>query len=348
MKKILLSDELHYYRANLHCHSTISDGRKTPEELKAFYQAQGYSAIAFTDHEVLIPHNDLTDDSFVALNGYELGVNDVGSSYMALHCCHLCLIALDPEPKNDVCYHRTKYLGCGNSPKYHDKVQFDPAQPDFERVYTPEGVNEMIARGRRGGFFVTYNHPAWSLEDYPIYMAYHGMNAMEICNYSAVKDGFDEYDGHVYNDMLRGGERLYCVATDDNHNVDSTGDPAASDSFGGYVMIGAPKLGYRELTQALENGMFYSVSTLTGHTGPEIHSVTYEDGTVELHSSPVRRITIDTGLRSTHAVFAPEGTTVDHATFQLNNNEPWFRLIVEDAAGAKAYTNAFFTDTLQD
>ena len=69
MKKILLDETLNFYRANLHCHSTISDGKKTPEELKEFYRSRGYSAIAYTDHNVFIPHNDLTDDSFVALNG---------------------------------------------------------------------------------------------------------------------------------------------------------------------------------------------------------------------------------------------------------------------------------------
>ena len=40
MKKILLDESLNPYRANLHCHSTISDGKKTPEELKAILQTR--------------------------------------------------------------------------------------------------------------------------------------------------------------------------------------------------------------------------------------------------------------------------------------------------------------------
>ena len=81
MKKILLNEALPFYRTNLHCHSTISDGKKTPEELKAYYKAHGYSAVAFTDHEAFIPHNDLTDDSFVALNAYELDASDPSGSH---------------------------------------------------------------------------------------------------------------------------------------------------------------------------------------------------------------------------------------------------------------------------
>ena len=49
MKKVLIDESLGQYRANLHCHTTISDGSKTPEEMKEFYKAHGYSAIAFTD-----------------------------------------------------------------------------------------------------------------------------------------------------------------------------------------------------------------------------------------------------------------------------------------------------------
>ena len=67
MKKTLLTPSMGYYRANLHCHSTVSDGKKTPEELKEFYRSHGYSAVAFTDHQAFITHNDLTDDKFVAL-----------------------------------------------------------------------------------------------------------------------------------------------------------------------------------------------------------------------------------------------------------------------------------------
>ena len=44
MRKYLLPETGHFYKANLHAHSTLSDGRLTPEELKAAYKAHGYSA----------------------------------------------------------------------------------------------------------------------------------------------------------------------------------------------------------------------------------------------------------------------------------------------------------------
>ena len=38
------------YKANLHCHSTVSDGKLTPAELKDAYKNHGYSILCITDH----------------------------------------------------------------------------------------------------------------------------------------------------------------------------------------------------------------------------------------------------------------------------------------------------------
>ena len=59
------------YKANLHCHSTLSDGKLTPEELKAAYKSAGYSILAITDHENPHDHSDMTEDDFLMLTGYE-------------------------------------------------------------------------------------------------------------------------------------------------------------------------------------------------------------------------------------------------------------------------------------
>ena len=47
----LISPYKKQYKANLHCHSTLSDGKKTPEELREMYKSHGYSILAITDHE---------------------------------------------------------------------------------------------------------------------------------------------------------------------------------------------------------------------------------------------------------------------------------------------------------
>ena len=76
MRKYLLPNTGNHYKANLHVHTTVSDGQMTPEEIKKIYMEKGYSIVAFTDHEVMVPHPDLTDDNFLAITSTEICVNN--------------------------------------------------------------------------------------------------------------------------------------------------------------------------------------------------------------------------------------------------------------------------------
>lgn len=329
MKKYLLTDKKNFYKANLHCHSTVSDGRKTPEELKEMYLEQGYSIIAYTDHDVLIGHGELCDDKFLALNGYELGAGSEG----VIKTCHLCFIALEPDNLTQFCYHREKYL-FGNAPKYRPILKFDPEKPDFEREYSPECINTMIAEGRKNGFFVTYNHPVWSLEDMNDYGKYTGMHAMEMCNYGCLVEGYPEYNERVYDDMLRGGERIFCISTDDNHNH-------VNDSFGGFTVINAERLEYKTVTDALLKGDFYA------SMGPMINELWYEDGKIGISCSSAARISLSTGVRRCQVVHADGKNELNGAVFDVRDGDVYVRITVMDPSGKYANTNAYFVDDLK-
>ena len=66
MSKIQIFPKGNFYKANLHCHTTVSDGRFSPEEIKKLYKEKGYNVVAFTDHRVRCPHLELQDEEFVA------------------------------------------------------------------------------------------------------------------------------------------------------------------------------------------------------------------------------------------------------------------------------------------
>ncbi len=323
MRIYLLPATGHDYKANLHCHSTVSDGRLTPEELKKVYMEAGYSIIAYTDHSYLKGHNELTDDAFLALNGYELDVTEYES---AIHrTCHFCMIARDPDNLNQVCVYPARYLPEGTV-------------ADFERHYSGEAISAMMQAGRDAGFFVIYNHPCWSQERYPEYMSYHGMHAMEVVNFGCVVTGWDDINDHVYDDMIRGGERIFCVATDDNHNC----YPQNSrdwDSFGGFTVIRADKLEYRTVTDALFAGQFYASQ------GPAIHDLYIEDGRVHITCSPADRIFLSTSRRKADICFATE-EPLTSASFLIPDGVTYIRLTVVDEHGDKAFTNAYFLDEL--
>lgn len=339
MKKYLLPENGQFYKANLHCHSTVSDGRLTPEEIKKHYMDHGYSVVAYTDHDIMIPHDELADENFLPLHGYEMEINESKEAdFSHIKTCHMCLIALEPDNLKQVCWHRGDYL-FGNAPKYREQAQFYEEEPDYVRTYTSECINDMMRRGRERGFFVTYNHPNWSMEEFDQYINYHNMHAMEIFNYDCVVDGYDDYVPAIYDEMLRSGKRIYCLATDDNHNFNGVTGPY-TDSFGGFTMIKADKLDYRTITAALEKGHFYASQ------GPEIKSLWYENGYLHIQCEPVKHIAFSFGTRRMSAVHAEEGEYLTSAKIPVADDSIYVRVTIADERGKSANTNAYFVDEL--
>jgi len=330
MKNYLLPKSGTYYKANLHSHSTLSDGRFTPEELKESYKAKGYSVFAYTDHEAMIPHPELKDDDFLPLTGVEYAIsNEIPHPYGLT--CHICMIALDPDTVVQPLYNEER-LSYRLYQKMRPLIKLDETSVHHKHVYSQENINEIMRIGREKGFFVTYNHPTWSMENYSQYSGYEGMHAMEICNYGCVVLGYDEHNGHVYDDLVRQGKRIFCVATDDNHILEH--------QFGGFTMIKAEKLEYKTITDALVKGNFYASE------GPMIHDLWYEDGKVHITCEPAREITITKGTRRSKGVKAQDGL-ITEASFDVLEDDIYFRLTVIGEDGTKAYTNAYFMDTLK-
>ena len=342
MKKYLLPNSGNFYKANLHCHTTCSDGKLSPEEVKNLYKANGYSVIAYTDHDILLSHSDLDDETFLALHGYEMEINQAKPTptpFSDIKTCHMCLIALKPDNLTQVCYHRQWYL-FGNAPKFRDQLKFDENLPDYIRSYTPECINDMMKTARENGFFVTYNHPTWSIEDYSDYIHYNQMDAMEIINGSCIVAGYDDYNERVYDDILRTGKKHFCIATDDNHNAHPSTSPY-SDACIGFTVIKAPKLEYTAITTALSKGDFYASE------GPEILDLYYEDGKIHITCSSANKIALVTGHRRTEVCYAESEEGIANAEFSVQDNDLYVRITVTDKYGKHAYTNAYFVEDLK-
>lgn len=312
----LLPREGEFFKANLHTHTVISDGKKTPEQVKADYMSRGYSIVAFTDHRKYVDHSDLSDGNFLAISAYEADMDDG-----------------QPDHNYDRTYHINLYAG-------------DPAQIRPEDAILPQRrygdidyINGFVAEMSRRGFLACYNHPYWSLQDHRDYKDLRGFFAMEIYNYGCEIDGLYGYNPQVYDEMLRTGNRLFCVMTDDNHNAWPDGHPLC-DSYGGFTMIKAPCLTYPAVMEALKNGHFYS------SMGPSIEGLWLEGSTVHVKCSPVQKIYMKNAGRNCQYRVASPGGTVCEAAFPLNGNEGYIRIDCQDETGRHACTNAYFLDTL--
>ncbi len=346
MKQYLLPETGRFYKANLHTHTTISDGRHTPEEIKELFQARGYSVVAFTDHDVMVSHEDLCDENFLAITSYEVETNaePIGGTFMATKTYHLNFYAKNPRETRYV-FPNPGYCFAGAS-KY--AAEQDYYKGDYVRRYSVEGQNDMIAEANRLGYLVSYNHPDWSLQHYTDYAGLEGFHALEVYNTGCVVEGYclDKGD-HVLDEFLNMGKRVYPVATDDCH-----GD---HDMFGGWVRFKAPELSYEAIMTAYEAGDFYA------SWGPDIEALSIEDGVLHVackpgpSGAPVVRIEVHTGVRWT--AIQTEESGLSEATFDLSGyiaearrigigDRAYFRLSITDARGDRALTRGYFLDEI--
>ncbi len=333
MRKYLLPEGLPFFKANLHCHTTESDGQFTPEEIKQAYKAKGYSVIAYTDHEVMLPHPELNDEDFLALTGYEFEVLDdypIDSPFNQRKTCHMCLIALEQDSPRQVFWSRL-YVHALLQQMHPELVESYADTPDAKRVFSGEGISDVMETARKNGFFVTYNHPYWSLADFSMLSEYHGMHALEIYNHGCTMGGYDEYNPALLDAMLRANKRVFFIAADDNHSLRS--------QFGGWNMICAEKLEYRTITKALEAGHFYA------STGPEIKELWFEDGNVYIRCSPAVKIVASFGIRKKVCIRKTDADLVE-AVIPVTKDDIYVRVTVWDEDHKHADTNAYFVDEL--
>lgn len=342
MKKYLLPNDQNCYKANLHCHTVFSDGKYTPQEVKQAYMEQGYSIIAYTDHDLFVPHNELSDENFLALNGFEGAFDEPKTpqkpTWRENKNCHVGYIALDKSiDKNPICY---KSRFDSKLPSEYKKYALPEKEAGFQRIHTIECISEANRIAHENGFFCIMNHPCWSLEEYPDYMGITNFDAFEMTNYGSlsyvgsadIHYAYLEPNQRIMDDILKSGRNIYCVNADDNH-----GDLCR---FGGFIYIYSKDLTYENVANSLKNGVFYASE------GPKINSLWIENNTVYVECDNARSINFTTGARHAKRVINEDKTSVSSGKFTIREDDMYVRVTITDFNGKSAYTNAFYVEDI--
>ena len=312
----LIPREGQFYKANLHAHSVYSDGKLTPQQAKDLYKKNGYSIYCYSDHNVLNYFEELTDPEFLVLCGYELDQHTQPGESPFPKEFHMNAIARDPK-----------------------KAVFIPKPERYE----PDCINQVIRQLREANYIVNLNHPAWSSMEPADYLSLEGLTAVEVYNNACELGLNHDGDSRVHYDlMLKHGMRLYCIATDDNHNFELRPNTTThtSDSCGGWTMIKAPDLSYSAVIAAFDAGHFYCSN------GPEIYAYYIEDDKLCVDCSPVRGVHLRSDRISGAGRLVQEGDMIAHAEFELEplrqKGHRYVRLELVDTHRAAAYTNPYY------
>jgi len=334
MKKYFINPLKLQYKANLHCHSNLSDGKLTAQQLKQAYKDRGYSILSITDHERPKNHSDLTTEDFLLITGYEayirpskLCVYDVFSPEI-----HINLFAKEPENESYICFNEAycKYI---RNPI--ERLRLKKVGSQKIREYTVEYINEFIKTAVDNGYLVAYNHPVWSMESEERILSYENIFSLEMDNYGSWQMNREEHNGALYDKLLRNGKGWFCHSADDNHNIKDINNPSESDSFGAFTMIMADKLDYPSVISAMEKGDMYA------STGPEIYEISVENKIVTVKCSNASVIICHDGSKSPKREEDLYGELTT-AEFPINDRADYFRISVIDKNGKIASSRGFY------
>ncbi len=210
----------HFWKGNIHTHSTASDGARSPREVCAAYQDAGYDFLALTDHFLakydwpVVDTRPFRAPGFTTILGAELHApaTSLGEIW------HILAVGL-PD--------------------------------DFAPTAADETGPALAARALAAGAFVAIPHPAWYALSAADANTIPGAQAVEIYNHtSALRT--DRGDGaYLADQLLAEGRRINLIAVDDAHFK-------SPDAFGGWLMVKAEANAPEPLLAALKAGQFYA------------------------------------------------------------------------------------------
>lgn len=166
-------------KVGLHIHTSVSDGRVSPEESLRIYKENGYDAVALTDHWKYGEAGEA--DGMTVISGAEYNIGG----------------------------------GATEKGVYHILGLFTDADPALDQKMGPQEIIDGI-HARNG--LAVLAHPAWSLNTPEMIMALRDVDATEIYNaVSEVGESF-RADSSILVDMVASrGLDLPLLATDDAH-----------------------------------------------------------------------------------------------------------------------------------
>ena len=172
------------YKINLHTHTSVSDGHRTPEEVAKIYRKAGYDAIALTDHWIFSPEGEIC--GLKIFSGVEYN--------------------LPNENTKDGLFH---VVAVG--------MTRDPKIPNNDSI-TEQNLIDSI---HSAGGLAILAHPAWSLNTPEQILKFHGFDATEIYNSVSEAHMSRRPDSSLIVDMLGAmGCLMPLLAVDDAHYYD--------------------------------------------------------------------------------------------------------------------------------
>ena len=319
-----------WYKGNLHCHSTESDGQSSPIDVAKYYKETGYDFLGISDHNKYTPLETYADEAGI------LGIP--ACEYSGEECCHVVSVGVTEAVAPDV----------GNKEQGESsKLDISFAQTDF----TPEEIKKIsilqdgIDKTLLAGGIPIICHPFWRWTyGAKEVMQLKDCTHFELCNAApdcnSIPIHGKSFPDEMWDTLLSAGIRIIGIANDDAHW--HVGPYSKRKSIGGlgWNMVKAPSLTEENILQAIKHGHCYATTGII-----LANYQVFED-----------RIAIEVDIQYQERVciqfFGQNGVELQSeydacSEYRFKGDEEYVRCRISSTAGVWGWTQPVFLDDLQ-
>ena len=204
---------------------------------------------------------------------------------------------------------------------------------DFAAPARDESGPQLAQRALATGAWVAAVHPAWYCLSEADILSLGAIHAIEVYNGRANNHN-GRGDSWCIADLLFARGQHYTVCANDDMHF----QPGRPDFGMGCVYVKSRGLQPEFLLEALRKGSYYA------STGPQIHDVQLLAGNkVRVRCSDAVQIII-AGVRDTGQNQSGKGLREAELSLSAMGESPYFRVVVRDAAGRRAWTSPYWFD----
>ncbi len=289
-----------WYKGNLHCHTTMSDGGLTPEEVRDLYHKNGYDFLGISDHNKLTRIEELAGMIHIPCEEVDIWThNHSNVLFRSLH-----LVAVNISEGLELTAEQKKELT----------------------------VNTIIKMIKERGGEIILAHPYWSNLTINEMMIAKECLGVEVYNTGCEVIRANGFSYVHWDQMIQNNVQMFGFATDDAHHYIAN-DEFISDACGGWIMVKAQELATEAIVKSIRDGLFYA------SMGPEIKNIVIDNDEIHVETSLVRSISFVGYDSQGKKCYCKNGGLIESASFKFKDSTIYLRIQCVDVEGNMAWAN---------
>ena len=319
-----------WYKGNLHCHSTESDGTSSPNDVATYYKETGYDFLGISDHNQYTPTETYADQADI------LGIPCC--EYTGTESCHVLAVGVTEDI----------------APNLGNIGMRNRAQPDTDLLNKIAANNKAkkvlilqdgIDKTLSANGIPVICHPFWRWTyNHKEVMQLTNCTHFELCNAGPDCNSLPlpgkSYPDEMWDKLLSAGHRIIGIASDDAHLHAGEYDTRAPMGGTGFNIVKANALTKDNILDAIKQGHCYaSTGVILANYQVFADRISIEVDVIKQEKLSIQFFGQDGVELQTEYASSSE--------YKFKGDEKYVRCRIASTAGVWCWTQPVFLDDIQ-